>query len=75
MDESTVIYECIEKYMDALNNDSRLRPVVSDNEKSLIDEALGCFETDTNESKNLINEYLCTIIKPQIQRRSARSIV
>lgn len=71
MDESTITYECIEKYLDALNNDTRLRPVVSD--EKLIDEALVCFETDTNKSKNLVNEYLCTVIKPQPRRRSARN--
>lgn len=50
MDESTVIYECIEKYIDALNTDSSLRPMVSDIEKSLIDGALCGYETDPNKN-------------------------
>lgn len=73
MDESTVIYECIEKYIDALNTDTRLRTMVSDIEKSLIDGELCCFKTDPNKSKNLINEYLSILIKPQVNSRSAQN--
>lgn len=73
LDESTLIYECIEKYVDVLNNDARLRPLVTDTEKSLIDTALSCFEDDPNKRKELITEYLTTIIKPRVPRKSVRN--
>lgn len=73
MDDSTVIYECIEKHIDALNNDKRLIPVVESEEKSLMDEALYCFEINPNRSKELIKAFLSTIIKPKPHRRSARN--
>lgn len=70
MEESTIIYECIEKYLDVLNRDQRLRPEITPEEK-MLDETL-CFESDNVKSKNLINNYLCLIIKPKPCRISKR---
>lgn len=48
MDESTIVYECVEKYLATLNNDQRLRPDATSEER-MIDEALLCFETDIDK--------------------------
>lgn len=63
LEESTIIYECVEQYVDALNTDQRLRPGISENEKYL-DQALFCFENNPNHSKELIDTFLSNIIKP-----------
>lgn len=63
IEDSTIIYECVEKYLDVLNSDQRLRPEVSPVEK-MIDEAVLCFETDIDKCKNLVNNYHCLLIKP-----------
>lgn len=73
LEESTIIYECIEKYVDALNTDQRLRPIVGVDERTLLDVALYNFETDPTLSKELINTFLSTIIKPQPQRKSFKN--
>lgn len=40
MDESIIIYESIEKYVDSLNSDQRLRPEIAVEEKNYLDLAL-----------------------------------
>lgn len=69
LEESTLIYDCIEMYVDSLNSNSRLRPEVSDDERQLQDRALYYFENNPDLSKDLVNCYLSTIIKPKVIRK------
>lgn len=51
-----------------MNTDSNLRPEIGEDEKKLLDEVLLSFKADRQKSKNLVNAYLATIIKPQKHR-------
>lgn len=71
MDESTVIYDSIEKYVNYLNSDQRLRSGVGHEERSLLDNALYSFEVYPVKSKFLVNSLLLSFIKPKsLKKRS-----
>lgn len=55
LEESKIIYKCVEKYVEALNSNSRLRLEVSGDERQLLDEALFCFEINPQKISDLIN--------------------
>lgn len=68
MDDSTILYECTEKYVEALNSDQRLRPEITVEERSCLDKALYDFENNSQNSKDLVNTYLSNIIKPNLRK-------
>lgn len=74
MNEYTVIYDSVEKYLEELNSDARIYPPAGPDEMNLLDHAFHFTETEHEKSKSLIISFLNIFLKPKERSSRGRNL-